>query len=93
MRKSTPLVVPVLDRSRLRRWRRRIEWPVSRRVHLRFRELLHELVDLESGDQTDRELQQRMESLREDIRALPGFPVRYHPEKDLIVPITTTAQR
>lgn len=86
-------VIPILDARRIRRPGRRIEWRVSQRVHMRFRELLHELVELEYADQDDPEVQQRMEALREDIRALPGYPRRYHPDYDLIVPVTTTAQR
>jgi hypothetical protein len=71
---------------------RRIEWRVSRRTHQRFRELLHELLDTEYESQSDPEVQARMEMLREEIRALPGYPKRYHPERDLIVPVVTTEQ-
>jgi len=93
MQKSTTVVVPLRELGRLRRWRRRIEWPVSRRTHLRFRELLHELVALESEDQTSRDVLERMEALRDDIRRLPGYPMKYHPHRDLIIPTVTTAQR
>lgn len=88
----------VLDAEELRRNRRRregehrIEWPVSLRTRMRFRSLLHELVDLETWPQTP-ELLLRMEALREEIRGLPGFPRRYDPERDLIVPVTTSMQR
>lgn len=85
----------VLDPSRIVRGNRpgrRIEWRVSLRTQMRFRSLLGELVDLE-GEPASPEREARAEALREDIRALPGFPVRYHPEDDLIVPVTTSAQR
>ena len=90
------MAVPILDPHRIRRPGRpgrRIEWPVSRRTHMRFRELLHELVELESSDQFDPYERERMATLQDDIRHLPGYPVVYDCERDIIVPITTTAQR
>lgn len=59
---------------------------------MKFRSLLGELVDLEC-EPASRERDQRAEALREDIRALPGFPVGYHPEDDTIVPVTASTQR
>jgi hypothetical protein len=59
---------------------------------MKFRDLLHELVDLETAPQ-DLEVQARMEMLREEIRALPGYPRGYHPERDVIVPVTTSEAR
>lgn len=83
--------IPILDPRRFARRGRRIEWPVSLRVRNKFRDLLGELVDLEQEPHSDA-VEKRMEALREDIRALPGFPKRYDPERDLIVPITTSEQ-
>jgi len=85
-------VVPILDPRRFIKPGRRIEWSVSLRVRMKFRELLHELVDLEQEVESPG-VKQRMLSLREDIRALPGFPKRYDPDRDLIVPVTTSEQR
>lgn len=70
---------------------RRIEWRVSLRTKGRFYALLAELVDLEQEPLTP-ELWNRVETLRDEIRALPGYPKRYHPENDLIVPVTTSEQ-
>ena len=85
--------VEILDPRRIQRpGERKIEWRCSLRVRMQFRALLHELVDLEQ-EARDPEVAQAMEALREDIRALPGFPVGYDPERDLIVPVTTSAQR
>jgi len=88
--------VPILDPHRIRRPHRtgkRIEWSVSRRTHLRFRELLHELVELEDYDQTDPYVRERIATLQDDIRHLPGYPCSYDCERDVIVPTVTTAQR
>ncbi|MFQ6030818.1 MAG: hypothetical protein ACE5Q6_25390 [Dehalococcoidia bacterium] len=85
-------VIPILGRSRIRRQERRIEWPVSRRTHFKFQELLQELVYLETRDQTDPIVLDRMACLRDDIRHLPGYPRDYHPEWDVIVPVVTTEQ-
>lgn len=88
----------ILDPADLRRHRRtregerRIEWRVSLRTRMQFRALLQELVDLETWPVTP-ETVVRMENLREEIRSLPGFPRRFHPEKDVIVPVTTSVQR
>lgn len=83
----------VLDRRRVRTRGRRIEWPVSYRTLQRFREALHELVELEDADQTSPWVRQRMEALRDDIRSLPGYPRGYDPENDLIVPTLTSVTR
>ena len=69
-----------------------IGWGVSLRVRMRFRELLAELVDLEDDPDTP-ERTDRMFALREDIRALPNFPVRYDVDRDVIMPVTTSTQR
>ena len=91
----------ILDAKALRRNRdyheggrtpRRIEWHCSLRVRMKFRSLLQELVDLETWPATE-EREMRMEALREEIRCLPGFPRRYDPERDLIVPVTSSVQR
>jgi len=88
----------VLDTSELIRNRRRregerpIEWRLSLRTRMQFRALLHELVERETYPQT-LENEMRMQNLREEIRSLPGFPRRYDPERDLIVPVTTSVQR
>lgn len=88
----------VLDAAELRRNRRRRErereivWHVSLRTRMKFRDLLHELVDLESYPATSESLM-RMENLRDEIRSLPGFPRRYDPDRDVIVPVTTSVQR
>jgi len=71
---------------------REIRWEVSLRTRMRFRELLGELVDLEQEVPSD-EVSLRMEALREEIRSLPGFPRRFDPERDTIVPVTTSTQR
>jgi len=71
---------------------RRIEWRVSLRTQMKFYDLLAELVDLE-GYPYDPEIEARMEALRDDIRALPGYPRKYHPDRDLIVPVVTSEQR
>jgi len=82
----------ILDPRRIVRPGRSIEWRVSARIHMKFRDLLAELVDLESYPRTH-ELERRMESIREEIRSLPGFPRDYHPEDDTIEPVTTSSQR
>ncbi len=88
----------ILDTADLRRNRRRreghreIQWQVSLRTRMKFRELLHELVELETWPVTE-ELLVRMENLREEIRGLPGFPRRFDAERDTIVPVTTSMQR
>lgn len=88
----------VLDTAELRRNRmrregeRRIEWRLSLRTRMQFRALLQERVELESWPQTP-EILLRMQSLEEEIRGLPGFPRRYDPERDLIVPVTSSVQR
>jgi hypothetical protein len=81
----------ILDPERIQpaRATRKIEWPVSLKTRMRFRDLLYELVDLEMEPQTP-EVLERMASLREDISSLPGYPRNAHPERDLIVPVTTT---
>lgn len=81
--------IPIIDPKRVLRPGRTIEWRVSRRTHNRFRELLYDLVDRETQDPRDPEL----EAIRDDIRHLPGFPRGYDPENDVIVPVTTTEQR
>lgn len=80
----------ILPRSGRRE--RRIEWPVSSRTHLKFRALLEELVGLET-EPASPEREARAEGLREDIRALPGFPRRLDPDADLVVPVVTSTQR
>ena len=83
----------ILNPQRLTRpQEKRIEWRVSLRTRMRFRDLLSELVDLEQ-EVSSGEVSLRMEALREEIRALPGFPRRFDPERDTIVPVTTSAQR
>jgi hypothetical protein len=85
----------VIDRSRIVRGRRpgrRIEWPVSLRTQGKFYDLLGELVELETLP-WDPSLEDRRAALQEDIRALPGFPKRFHPEDDTICPVVTTAMR
>ena len=81
----------VLNPQRIRRGRT-IEWRVSARTRAAFAELLTELVALEEEPQTG-EVLARMEGLREDIRALPGYPRRYDAERDVIVPTVTSVQR
>jgi len=88
-----PPMILRLDPQRIQRPGRRIEWPCSLSTRMRFREMLTRLVECESLSQRDPEVQQEMEALREDLRALPGFPKRYDVERDWIVPITTTAMR
>ena len=86
----------ILDPQRIQRLAqqgRKIEWPCSLRTHMRFRDLLTELVELELADQRDPEVQNRMAGLRDDIRHLPGYPSAYDIERDVIVPVTTTAMR
>jgi hypothetical protein len=84
--------IPILDPQRIqRRPGRQIRWECSLKTRMRFRSMLQELVDLEQYPPS--ETREAMEALREDIRALPGFPVGYDPERDLIVPVTTSAQR
>ena len=70
---------------------RTIEWRVSLRVKHQFYDLLHELVELEHVP-WEPEVASRMEALRDDIRALPGYPRRYDPERDVIVPVVTSEQ-
>lgn len=85
----------ILDPRRIVRGHRpgrRIEWPVSLRVQMKFYSLLEELVDLESRPADD-DTEGRREALQEEIRGLPGFPRRYHPEDDTIVPVVTSVQR
>jgi hypothetical protein len=88
----------ILDTADLRRNRarregeRRIEWRVSLRNRMKFRALLHERIELESWPQTP-EIQLRMQLLEEEIRSLPGFPRRFDPDRDLIIPVTTSVSR
>ena len=88
----------VLDAADLRRHRRRlegerrIEWRVSLRTRMKFRTLLSELIDLETWP-ASLEVETRKQLLQAEIRDLPGFPRRYDPERDLIVPVTTTEMR
>jgi hypothetical protein len=58
---------------------------------MRFRTLLYELVDLEQESPSP-EIAARQAALQDEIRSLPGFPTRFDPELDLIVPITTSKQ-
>lgn len=83
----------ILDPRRIRRpGERHIQWRVSLRTKMRFTDLLHELVELELEPATW-EREQRMEALRDEIRALPGYPRRYDPERDVIIPTTTSEVR
>lgn len=86
-------VIPILDPSRVQRRGKTIQWECSLKTRMRFRDFLHRLVDLEGYPPSDPEVQNEMEALREEIRALPGFPRRYDPDYDVIVPVTTTAMR
>ena len=70
----------------------RIEWRVSLRTQAKFYDLLAELVDLEM-ELASEERDNRMEALRDDIRSLPGYPRRYDPDRDLIVPVLTTEMK
>jgi hypothetical protein len=69
-----------------------IEWSVSLKTHMRFRDLLSELVELELEPQ-DPEVKTRMAILQDDIRHLPGYPRKYDPDRDTIVPVTTSMTR
>ena len=71
---------------------RQIEWRVSLRTRMHFRDLLEELVDLEQEPESF-ERETKMEALREAIRTLPDFPRGYDPEQDVIVPVTTSEMR
>jgi len=84
----------ILDPSRIERIRRgrKIPWTCSLRTRMKFRSLLQELVDLEQEPQ-DQECHNRAEALRDEIRSLPRFPVGYDPERDVIIPITSSTQR
>jgi len=59
---------------------------------MKFRSLLHERVDLEQ-EPPSFEVESRMRALEEEIQSLPGFPKGYDPERDLIVPMTSSTQR
>ena len=72
---------------------RKIEWRVSRKTHFRFQELLTRLLELELESQRSPEVRAETAAVQEEIRGLPGYPKRYHPENDLIVPVVTTEQR
>lgn len=88
--------IPVLDRSRVTKapgTGRTLEWRVSLQTYTRFRDLLDQLVGLEYQDQTDPAVRDKMESLREDIRHLPGYPREYDKHRDIIEPVITTASR
>ena len=80
------------ERIQRKRRERQIPWPCSLRVRMRFRALLAELVDLET-EPDSYEVRNAMEVLRDEIRSLPGFPRAFDPERDIIVPTTTSAQR
>ena len=83
----------ILDPRRIRRAEGRvIPWRCSLSVHMRFRDLLFELVDLENEPPTP-EVQNRMAILQDEIRSLPDFPRNYDPERDEIEPVTTSAMR
>jgi hypothetical protein len=56
---------------------------------MRFRSLLFELVDLEQ-EPWSLEVANRQAALQDEIRSLPNFPTHYDPERDLIVPLTTS---
>ena len=85
----------ILDPKRILRAPRgrQIPWHVSLRTHMAFREHLHRLVALEFEDLRDPAVQEEIEALREEIRRLPGFPVSYNVENDVIVPVTTSVMR
>lgn len=88
----------ILDPRRIQRGRRpgrTIEWRVSLRTKARFTALLGELVDLENEPWglDDPENLERAECLRDEIRALPGFPRDLHPVDDTVIPVVTSAQR
>ena len=59
---------------------------------MRFRDLLSERMDLEQEPQSF-EVLARTQALEEDIRALPGYPKKYDPDRDVIVPVTTSSSR
>lgn len=84
----------ILNPQRIQRTQRgrRLEWRVSARDHFMFQEHLTRLVALEYEAQTP-EVWEEVEALREEIRRLPGFPVSYSIEDDVIVPVVTTAMR
>ena len=91
----------VLDVAELRRNRaerefhrkeRQIEWRVSLRTHMLFHDLLAELLDLDL-EPVDEDTESRRGAIQEQIRSLPGFPQRYHPDLDVIVPVVTSAMR
>lgn len=71
---------------------RRIEWHVSARTRMKFRDLLGELLELEQLP-WEPEVEERKRVIQDDIRALPGYPRQYHPDRDVIVPVTTSATR
>jgi len=86
--------IEILDPQRIQRPHqgRKIEWHCSLRVRMKFRSLLQELVDLE-GEPQDAECHNRAEALRDEIRSLPRFPIGFDPERDVIIPVTSSAQR
>jgi hypothetical protein len=59
---------------------------------MRFRSLLHERVELEA-EPASFEVESRMRALEEEIASLPGFPRGYDPDRDVIVPLTSSTQR
>lgn len=85
----------ILDPQRIQRpvRGRRIEWRVSAANHLRFRDHLDRLVALEYENQRAPEVLEEIAALQEEIRRLPGFPVGYNVEDDVIEPVVTTVMR
>ena len=71
---------------------RQIEWRCSQSTALRFWDLLRELLDLDA-EPDQHEVEGRRLALQEDIRGLPGFPLRYNADSDVIVPTVTSTSR
>lgn len=83
MARSLHQALDILFRPRPRQ--RQVEWRVSQHTLDQFMDLVLQLDQL-LPDDPDRE------PLLDDIRALPGYPHHTHPDRDVIVPVVTTAR-
>lgn len=67
-----------------------VPWPMSSKIHFQLRELLA-LIQQEQGRPPDELNISTLESLKDDIRHLPGYPRNYSdPDRYEIVPKVTT---
>ena len=76
-----------------RRETNRIEWRCSRDNYYRCLEMYKRLAELEYANQADPAVRDEAQALHDDILSLPGFPQHWDPNRDMVVPVTTTVRR